>query len=128
MKSYMFILGVLGTWRVAHLLSAEDGPSRILVRLRKAIGGGFWGDLMECFYCLSLWIAVPFCIVLGEGVKERCLLWLALSGGASLLDRFTSRETAPPAIYFEDSEEEHGDERDALLREKQSTGRMESGR
>jgi hypothetical protein len=126
MKYYELILGVLGTWRITHLLVAEDGPSQIFVRARRAAGEGFWGELLDCFYCLSLWIAFPFCIVLGQGVRERCLLWLALSAGAILLERITSRtEPAPPAIYF-DSE---GDDKDGLLRKEQDgSGRFESGK
>lgn len=124
MKYYELILGVLGTWRITHLLVAEDGPSQIFVRVRRAAGEGFWGELVDCFYCLSLWVAAPFCVVLGQGIRERCLLWLALSGGAILLERITSRtEPAPPAIYF-DSE---GDNQDGLLRKEQGgSGGFES--
>jgi len=39
------------------------------------------GRLWTAFYCLSLWIAVPFVIPIGEGSKERILLWPALSAG-----------------------------------------------
>jgi hypothetical protein len=126
MKYYELILGVLTTWRITHLLVAEDGPADVLVRMRRAIGDGFWGDLLDCFYCLSLWVALPFCIVLGGGLKERCLLWFALSAGAILLERITSHSpTPPPAIYFDS-----GDNQDALLREEQNSGRnpMESGK
>jgi len=124
MKYYELILGVLGTWRITHLLVAEDGPSQIFVRVRRAAGEGFWGELLDCFYCLSLWVAAPFCVVLGQGIRERCLLWLALSGGAILLERITSRtEPPPPAVYF-DSE---GDIQDGLLRKEQSgSGGFES--
>jgi hypothetical protein len=125
MKYYELLLGLLGTWRITHLLVAEDGPSKILVRMRRAVGDGFWGELLDCFYCLSLWVAALFCVVLGESFRERCLLWLALSGGAILLERITSRPAAaPPAIYFDS-----GDEKDGLLREEQSgSERMESGK
>lgn len=127
MKNYEFVLGILGTWRITHLLVAEDGPSNILVRMRRAIGDGFWGSLIDCFYCLSLWVALPFCVALGENLKERCLLWLALSGGAILLERITSHSPAPapPAIYFDS-----GDENNGLLREEQNSGgsRLESGK
>lgn len=124
MQFYGLILGVLGTWRVAHLLSAEDGPANIFVRLRKYAGRGFWGTLLDCFYCLSLWVSVPFSIALGETFKEQCLLWLALSGGAITLERISSRGTVPPAIYFEDGEED-----DALLRKEQDGGQeWRSGR
>ena len=98
-------LGTLAVWRITHLLNAEDGPADLLVRFRRLAGTGFWGKLLDCFYCLSLWIAVPFALWLGEDAKERFLLWLALSASAILLERSTA--PAPQAIYHEDEETDH---------------------
>lgn len=93
------MLASLAVWRLTHLLNAEDGPWRIFAHLRKLAGAGFWGDLLDCFYCLSLWIAVPFAWWLGGMWNERLLAWLAISGAAILLER----ATAPAApVYFED--------------------------
>src|SRR5215467_837722 len=105
MKFYWLLLAILGVWRITHLLNAEDGPWNLLVRFRRAIGDGVLGQLLDCFYCLSLWIAIPFAWVVGQSWKERLLLWPALSGAAILLER----ATAPPAqvaapAYFEEPE------------------------
>ena len=97
------VLALLATWRVTHLLQAEDGPAKIFVRLRRAVGDGVWGSLLDCFYCLSLWIAAPFAIVTGSSWSERGMLWLALSGGACLLERW--KPSTPAALYAEDPEE-----------------------
>jgi len=86
-RFYLLVIGVLGVWRVTHLLQAEDGPWDIVVRLRGYAGAGVWGRLMDCFYCLSLWIAVPFALLCGEGWVERLVLWPALSAGAILIER-----------------------------------------
>ena len=105
------LLGVLCVWRLTHLLVAEDGPWRSLARLRAAIGGGFWGALLDCFYCLSLWVAIPFAAVVGGGWPERVIAWFGLSGGAILLERLTTREaleSPPPTQRRED--------RDVMLR------------
>lgn len=102
MKFYWFLLGVLGVWRVTHLVSAEDGPWKLMARFRQRAGNGFWGGLVDCFYCLSLWVAAPVAWWLGEGAKERTLLWLALSGGSILLERATEREAPPPLWKEED--------------------------
>ncbi|MFL6192973.1 MAG: DUF1360 domain-containing protein [Thermoanaerobaculia bacterium] len=108
MGFYGFILGVLAVWRITHLLSAEDGPGDILVRLRQFAGDGFWGALLDCFYCLSLWVAAPFALLLAEGWREGLLSWLAFSAGAILLERATGRKpAAPPALYLEDKENDH---------------------
>ncbi len=103
---YSLILAVLGVWRITHLLSAEDGPGQALVRLRQWAGFGFWGELLDCFYCLSLWVAAPFAILLGASWGEKLLLWPALSGAAILLERATDRHDSAvqkPAQYKEDS-------------------------
>jgi hypothetical protein len=86
---YELLLGVLGVWRITHLLQAEDGPWDGVVRLRARAGDSFVGHLMDCFYCLSLWIALPFALLFGAGWLEHLLLWPALSGGAILLERAT---------------------------------------
>ncbi len=99
-----FLVGVLAVWRVTHLLWAEDGPGDVFVRFRRLAGHGFFGRLLDCFYCLSLWVAIPVAWVLGGTWVERGLLWLSLSGGAILLERATTRTPAaapPPAIWHE---------------------------
>ena len=96
---YSLVLGVLVVWRVTHLFQAEDGPWEVMARLRGRLGEGMWGKLMDCFYCLSLWVAVPFAALLGSSLREQFLLWPALSAGAILLERAT-REA--PAAYFEE--------------------------
>jgi hypothetical protein len=103
------VLGVLAVWRVTHLLHAEDGPWDLVVRLRRAAGAGFFARLLDCFFCLSLWVSLPVALLIGPGWREVLLLWLGLSGGASLLERVG----APAAPFMEDPAKE---ESDALLR------------
>jgi hypothetical protein len=100
---YGLVVGVLGVWRVTHLLNAEDGPWDVCVRIRKLAGDGFAGQALDCFYCLSLWVSAPLAAVIGGSSAERLLLWPALSAGAILLQRLTSPETLspPPAPYVE---------------------------
>jgi hypothetical protein len=97
-------IGILGVWRVSHLLHAENGPWNAVERFRKLVGAGFWGGLFGCFYCLSLWVAVPFALLLSGETKQRLLLWPALSAGAILIERLSSRDAEPPAAYLEDEE------------------------
>jgi hypothetical protein len=104
------LLGVLGVWRVTHLFHAEDGPGDILIKFRRRLGNSIIGRAMDCFYCLSLWVALPFALVIAGTWRDRVLLWLAISGGAILLERATDRKPAAP-IYSEDppSGQEHDD-------------------
>ena len=114
MSPLWFAIAVLGVWRITHLLAAEDGPGDIIVRLRSRTGHGFWGRLLDCFYCLSLWVAAPFALALDALSWESVLLWLGLSGGAILLERVTDRGMSPAARYIEHSTD--GDDRNDLLR------------
>jgi hypothetical protein len=107
---YRLLLGVLCVWRITHLFQAEDGPWDVIVRLRRAAGDGFVGRLMDCFYCLSLWVSIPVAWVVGQTTAERVLMWIAFSGGAILAERSTSEPVAAPplagqALYEEDREE-----------------------
>ena len=115
-----FIIATLAVWRVTHLLAAEDGPADIIVRLRRLAGNGFLGRLLDCFYCLSLWIAIPAAWLLGNSWGERMLLWLSLSGAAILLERSTTpiRSFPPPANWQEKpiAENKNKGEQNVLLR------------
>jgi hypothetical protein len=105
MKFYWLVVGVLAVWRITHLLHAEDGPRDVFVRVRRRAGNGFWGDVLGCFYCLSLWIAAPFAWSLGESMKEKLLLWPALSAASIAIQRLSAvaqQEREPDrAVYFE---------------------------
>jgi hypothetical protein len=96
----------LVVWRLSHLFYGEDGPWNLLARVRYVVGHGFWGDLMDCFYCLRLWVALAFGFLLGENWNDRLLLWLAFSGAASLLERVSSNsESKPTLVVSEDKGE-----------------------
>jgi len=105
---YWASLGILAVWRVSHLLAIESGPWDLVARLRQSAGAGFWGTLLGCLNCVSLWVAAPFAWWIGEQWKERLLLWLSFSGAAILLERVTARESETlPSAYVEDQEGEH---------------------
>jgi hypothetical protein len=85
-----FLVGALATWRLTHLLVEEDGPADTVVRLRQGAGDGWIGQAMDCFYCLSIWTAVPVAVAVSRRPREAPLTWLALSGAACLLERATT--------------------------------------
>jgi len=89
-----FVLGALATWRLTHFLVAEDGPGDVVVKLRAWVDDGFLGAIMDCFYCASVWIAVPFAFVVAHDLVGYVVSWLAISGAAALLEQATRRE--PP--------------------------------
>ncbi len=97
MTSYEFMLGTLGAWRLTRLLTDEDGPFDWIARVRRRAGG-----LMDCFYCLSLWIAAPFALLLSHSWREGLLLWPALSGAAILVNRLANRVAPDTPVFFEE--------------------------
>jgi uncharacterized protein DUF1360 len=84
---FRFVLAVLATWRVTHLLAREDGPADLIVRFRARLGHGLLGRLMDCFNCLSLWVAAPAAFFVTRQPLDWLFTWLALSGAACLLER-----------------------------------------
>ena len=88
---FIFILMGLSVWRITHLLSNEDGPFDIIIKFRKLFGHGFFGALLDCFYCLSIWVSIPFAILNGGSIGEILLYWGALSGFACILEKATNK-------------------------------------
>jgi hypothetical protein len=82
-----FVLAVLATWRLTHLLASEDGPVDLIFRLRALLGQSLAGRLMDCFNCLSLWIGAPAALFVSHNLLEWFFTWLAISGAACLLER-----------------------------------------
>lgn len=95
MSGGLLVIGILATWRLTHLIVAEDGPWNVVARLRQSAGAGIVGEMMDCFNCTSLWVALPFAIWLRSDWIGGAVTWLALSGGAILLERLApARSTA----------------------------------
>jgi hypothetical protein len=99
--AFRFLLATLAVWRVTHVVAKEDGPWDLMLRLRRGLGVGVLARLVACFYCLSIWVALPFAWFLKGDAAETFVGWLALSGGAILLERL-AREPVDLKI-----EEEH---------------------
>lgn len=100
-----YVLAALAAWRLTHLMAYEDGPFRLIARMR-ARAERFSAGL-ACFYCLSVWVPLPFAFVLSTGA-QRVLLWLAGSGAVVLLHKLSG---GAPATYWEE-----GEQNDELLR------------
>ncbi len=89
------LLAALATWRLTHLLALEDGPFDLVLRLRRSLGPA--GAVLDCFYCLSLWVAAPLALVIARDPAGWCGAWVALSGAACL----AQRATQPPIVIDE---------------------------
>jgi hypothetical protein len=94
-----FVLAAFATWRVTHLLANEDGPGHVVFHLRRWLGDSPVGGLMDCFNCLSFWVAAPVALAVTTRPLDWALAWLALSGAACWLERLgaPAGPAAPPS-------------------------------
>jgi hypothetical protein len=95
-----FILATLAVWRISYLLAREDGPFDLIIRLRARLGEA--GRMLDCFYCMSLWLAAPMALFVGPLDRNWWCIWLALSGAAGLLHRLGERPQEEPAKGTDD--------------------------
>jgi hypothetical protein len=77
-----------------------------MVRVRRRAGDTWAGELLDCFYCLSIWVAGPVAAAVAPRRRELPVVWLALSGAACLLEQATSG-SAPRAHGCTTSDDEH---------------------
>jgi len=117
---WRFCLAALAVWRMTHLLAEEDGPWDAIANLRARLGASIFGRLMDCFYCLSLWISLPLAVWLNggwAGIIGLIVHWLALSGTACLFQRMTETSTAAfPKVETIAIETIEGDQLCAVVR------------
>ena len=106
------VLAILATWRIAHLLTAEDGPLDAVAALRGRLGHSLAGRMLDCFGCVSLWVALPFAFYITARPTDLLLAWLGLSGAAFLLERAGSSPLMIRAL----PELEQGEPSNELLR------------
>ena len=90
---------MLAVWRLTHLLHLEHGPWGVVARTRAVAERLGLGDLVHCFFCLRLWVAVPVAWWLAPTWPGRAIAWLALSGGAILIE---VRWLKPPSRPYQD--------------------------
>ena len=91
-----YVLAVMAVWRVTHLLHLEHGPWGVLSRARAVAERLGLGDLVQCFFCLSLWVALPAGWWLAATWPGRAIAWLALSAGAILIEVRGLQPPSPP--------------------------------
>jgi hypothetical protein len=77
------------------------------------LGQSILGKLMDCFNCLSLWVAALAAFFISRRPLEWLFCWLALSGGACLLERMGQE----PVVIQPMSQPAEGDNNDVLRSE-----------
>lgn len=81
---FYFILSCLAVFRITYMIINENGPYNIFGKLSYYIKSKRYKDggivqLFTCFYCLSIYISIPFSILLSNSILEFILYTLSLS-------------------------------------------------
>ena len=99
----LLMVAILATWRIAALLTCEDGPRNALRHWRQRLGVDMETDegapatwtawLLGCFWCCSLVVALPVSLLLliqEQQLRPVQLLYpFAISGGAIILNHLS---------------------------------------
>jgi len=81
---FIFLLSTLAVWRIGHMILDENGPFNVFGKLAnytdklKYKDGGL-KQLLNCFYCMSVYLSIPFSIYLANNVLEFFIYVLAMS-------------------------------------------------
>lgn len=105
MNIVAFVISAFAVWRLTHLVAKEDGPFDIILSIRRKMGRSIWGKLLDCFYCCSIWMAIPFAIWISMGWTVVLVNWLGLSGAACLLELAANRNNSRQTEILEYAED-----------------------
>ncbi len=80
------LLAILAVYRVAYLITSEDGPYELATRFRALLGQRNWvGRGFHCVLCVSFWLALIPTLYLERlwalPAADVFLLWLGIAGG-----------------------------------------------
>lgn len=103
-------LTILATYRLASLVSSEEGPFSIFDKLRANLGGYDLGPNGEpvtnlgrgiiCPLCTGVYIAaaLTIAVLLPNWLTDVLLVWFGVSGAQTFLENLTSDEAIQEAI------------------------------
>lgn len=92
----LIALGLV-VWRVAYMVTSENGPFAIFLRLRALVTRAYEGhskegtlyELFTCPYCLSVWLAfLAAFYVQRPTILTFYVNWLAIAGVAAVIQRW----------------------------------------
>lgn len=92
-----FLIAGLATYRIARMLTEEDGPFSVFLRFRnRYTDDRDWFAIgIRCPYCVGFWVAafvVLFLVVLGlSRIEHVPLLWPAVAGAAVKIHEWWKR-------------------------------------
>ena len=87
---FWLVIAILSVWRITSFICYEAGPFNMLTRFRKVMYKVHLGSVVECFHCMGFWVAVVAALFIFEPGIVSIFEILAISGGASIIERFIS--------------------------------------
>lgn len=90
MDSWYIVLLGIATWRISRMFWAERGPLDVFSRLRAKLAsrqkrmGGLY-DLISCFYCVTVWVAVAFALFISDSLLTFMANTFIMSGIAAII-------------------------------------------
>ena len=79
------LLIILATYGISHMVALEDGPFDIFSKFREKIGVEKQSNWIQrgfgCPMCISVWVSLFLCIVLGASWIE----WIAVIGAIRII-------------------------------------------
>ena len=92
MELQYFVVLSFCVYRISHLLSQEDGPFNFVINFRKLFGKSQLGQLMDCFFCISIWISFILSFIFVKDTIGNILMeGFAISGAAVAIHKLTSK-------------------------------------
>lgn len=103
----IFEIAVLGlaTWRISHMMLHENGPWRILRRLRVLLGVRYYDEedndvasakyeITTCLWCLSVWVGIVLTAMWMYATTAAMVVTMpfALSGVAVLIEVYRAHK------------------------------------
>lgn len=86
--SMKYAILVLSIYRLTILISEDSGPFNVMERLRQRLS--ILKKPIGCFYCLSVWVSIPFAMCSSTSIAEFLVNVLAFSGGAIVINAVVS--------------------------------------
>jgi hypothetical protein len=91
MQPLTVILASLAVYRLSRMLTDEEGPFSMFVKLRNLAKPETWiGRGLACIICMSVWIALPVALWI-DWTGDWWLTWLALSGVAVIIRKWENK-------------------------------------
>ena len=89
MTALLFAAAVLGTYRAVRMFLLEDGPFDVFAAIRARVTQRTWvGRGLQCYLCLSFWVALGAASLMAANWRELVLLWGGIAGGAVVLWKY----------------------------------------